>query len=184
MQTSSFEQAAAAFRAVLLDVRPEQLHEPTPCLPLDVEQLVTKAIGHQDWVRNALAGVETSRDYPSIDPADFVTAFDRSTAAMVAELDSDGAMDRTVALAAGLTFPGSDVLILATRNLLQYTWDLARATGQSTDLAPDLAKELLEVSRTHLVPQRGPGGFFGPEHPPLVGSTAADELAGFLGREL
>lgn len=184
MSTSSFELSAATFRAVLLEMRLEQLHEPTPCLPLDVEQLVIKAIGHQEWVRNALAGVETSRDYPSIDPSEFVASFDRSTAAMVDEMNRAGAMDRTVTLAANLTFPGSDVAILATRNIFQYAWDLARATEQSTDLAPDLARELLEVSRTHLVPQRGPDGFFGPEYPPLADSTAADELAGFLGREL
>ena len=184
MDTSSFEQAAATFRAVLLELRPEQLSDPTPCLPLDVAQLVTKAIGHQDWVRSALAGVEVSREYPSVDPAEFVRGFDRSTAEMVAELESDGAMERSVTLAASLTFAGSDVRILATRNIFQYAWDLARATGQSTDLAPDPAKELMEQSRTRLVPQRGPDGFFGPGFLPPAGSTAADELAGFLGRQL
>jgi uncharacterized protein (TIGR03086 family) len=184
VSTLSFERSAATFRAVLLEVRPEQLHEPTPCLPLDVEQLVVKAIGHQAWVRHALAGIETSRDYPAIDPAEFVASFDRSTAAMIEDLNQPGAMVRTVTLAAGLTFPGSDIAILATRNIFQYGWDLARAINQSTDLAPNLARELLEVSRTHLVRQRGPNGFFGPECPPPADSTPADALAGFLGREL
>lgn len=64
-----------------------------------MEQLVSRAIGHQNWARNAIAGVETSRDYPRVDPADFVDAFDHSTRAMVFELKSDGAMDRVVALA-------------------------------------------------------------------------------------
>ena len=184
MEISSFEQAAATFRTVLLAVRPDQLHEPTPCEPLDVEQLVTRAIGHQNWVRSALAGIAASREYPRVDPAHFVSEFDQSTEAMVDELQSDGAMDRTVALAGSLTFPGSDVLTLATRNIFQFAWDLARATGQSTDLAPELAGQLLDVSRTHLVPQRGPDGFFGPEYRPCIDSTTADELAGFLGREL
>ena len=184
MDVSSFEEAAATFRAVLLGVRPDQLHEPTPCEPLDVAQLVARAIGHQNWVRSAIAGIESSRDYPKIDPVEFVTEFDHSTKAMVDELQSDGAMTRTVALAGSLTFPGSDVMILATRNIFQFAWDLARATGQSTDLAPALAGQLLEVSRTHLVPQRGPDGFFGPECPPRADSTTADELAGFLGRPL
>jgi uncharacterized protein (TIGR03086 family) len=121
-------------------------------------------------------------EYPGLDPGDYVTAFDRSTAAIVAELQSDGAMSRTVTLAAPLTFPGSDVMILAARNIFQYAWDLARATGQDTNLAPDVAGELLTLSRTHLVPQRGPGGFFGPEFVPGDGASVADTLAGFLGR--
>ena len=39
---------AATFRAVLLALCPEQLFGPTPLLPLDVAQLVTKAIGRQE----------------------------------------------------------------------------------------------------------------------------------------
>ena len=85
-------------------------------------------------------------------------------------------------LAPGLTYPGSDVAVLAARNIFQFTWDLAVATGQSHDLAPDVATELLEVSRARLVPQRGPDGFFGTEHMPPAGAPVATVLAGYLGR--
>ena len=108
--------------------------------------------------------------------------FDHSTRSMVAELASDGAMDRTVELAAGLTFPVSDVALLAARNIFQFAWDLSVATGQSQDLAPDVASELLEISRSRLVPQRGPDGFFGPEFVPPAGAPPATVLAGYLGR--
>lgn len=74
--------------------------------------------------------------------------------------------------------------LAAARNIFQFGWDLAVGTGQSTDLAPDVAAELLEVSRTRLVPQRGPGGFFGPEFVPPAGSPIATVLAGYLGREV
>jgi hypothetical protein len=73
------------------------------------------------------------------------------------------------------------MLVLATPNLFQYSWDLANATEQSTDLVPDLAAELLEISRTQLVPLPGEGGFFGPEFVPPAGSPSADVLAGFWG---
>ncbi len=113
-----------------------------------------------------------------------MAAFESSTNSMGAELRGDGAMDRTVTLAAGLTFPGSDVAVLAARNIFQFGWDLAVATDQSHDLAPDLATELLEISRVRLVPQRGPGGFFGREFVPPAGAPVATVLAGYLGREV
>ena len=179
-----FQGSAATFRSVLEGVRPEHHHLPTPCDPLDVSELVAKAVGHQDWVRGRIAGSSDPPSYPPIEPDRWMAAFDVSTVSMVRELRRDRAMDRTVALAAGLTFSGSDVAVLAARNIFQFAWDLAVATGQSDDLAPDVAAELLEVSRTRLVPQRGPDGFFGPEFVPPAGSPVATVLAGYLGREV
>lgn len=48
-------------------------------------------------------------------------------------------MERPVTLAAGLTFPGSEVAVIASRNVFQFAWDLAVATGLNTDLATVLA---------------------------------------------
>lgn len=182
MPTKLFEEAAAVFRSVLVEVRADQLDLPTPCAPLSVAELVEKAIGHQDWLRGALQGLQAPPEYAHLDPADYVEAFDKSAAAMIAELRTDGAMYRAVTVAPSVTFSGSDVMVLAARSAFQYAWDLARATGQDTNLAPEVASELLTLSRTRLVPQRGPGGFFGPEFVPEDGAPAADVLAGFLGR--
>jgi uncharacterized protein (TIGR03086 family) len=177
-----FERAAAAFRSVLIEVRPEHHQLATPCEPLDVAELVVKAIGHQNWTRRAIDGETGPPAYPAIEPDQWIASFDESTAAMRATLADDGTMERTVTLAAGLSFPGADVGLLAARNTFQFAWDLAVATEQNPDLAPDLAAGLLHISRTHLVPQRGPNGFFGPEHIPPAGAPTATILAGYLGR--
>lgn len=182
MNTQLFKRSAATFRSVLVTVRLDQLDLLTPCEPLNVGQLVEKAIGHQDWVRGAIHGLDATPHYPSIELRDYIPDFDRSTVAMVSELESEGAMTRAVTLAAGLQFSGADVMILASRNIFQYAWDLARGTGQSSDLAPEVAEELLALSKTRLEPQRGPGGFFGPVFTPPAGASTADVLAGFLGR--
>ena len=179
-----FQGCAATFNSVLDGVRPEQHHLPTPCHPLDVSELVARAVGHQDWVRGRIAGSSDPPSYPPIEPDRWTAAFDASTVSMVDELRQDGAMDRTVTLAAGLTFSRSDVAVLAARNIFQYAWDLAVATDQGDDLAPDVAAQLLDISRTRLVPQRGPDGFFGPEFVPPAGSPVATVLAGYLGREV
>ena len=177
-----FDRSAATFRAVLVEVRPEHHQLPTPCEPLNVAELVVKAIGHQNWTRRAINGETGPPTYPTIEPDQWTESFDESSAAMLATLADADLMERTVTLAAGLNFPGADVGLLAARNTFQFAWDLAVATEQNTDLTPDLAAELLHISRTHLVPQRGPNGFFGPEHVPPAGAPTATILAGYLGR--
>jgi hypothetical protein len=59
-----FEQCAAVFRSVLVNVRSDQLEDPTPCLPINVAQLGEKGIGHQNWVLAALQGREGGPVYP------------------------------------------------------------------------------------------------------------------------
>lgn len=179
-----FERAAATYRSVLDAVGTDHHQLPTPCAPLNVAELAARVIGHQNWVRDAIHGDADPPAYPPIKPEMWAATFDESTAAMVAELRTEGAMERTVGLAKGLTFPGSDVAVLAARNVFQYAWDLAIATGQNPDLAPDTAAQLLDISRSRLVPQRGPDGFFGPEIIPEAGAPLATVLAGYLGREV
>ena len=177
-----FEQAAAAFRGVLVEIRPEHHHLATPCEPLNVAELVVKAIGHQNWTRRAIDGESGPPTYPAVESDRWIDCFDESTADMLVTLAAVGTMERNVVLAAGLTFSGADVGLLAARNTFQFAWDLAVATRQNADIAPDLAAELLSISRTRLVPRRGPDGFFGPEHIPPAGAPTATVLAGFLGR--
>ena len=68
-----------------------------------------------------------------------------------------------------------------------HGWDLARATGQSTDLAPELATELLASARMFIQPAfRGDDGVmpFGAEQEAPANATEADKLAAFLGRKI
>ena len=69
----------------------------------------------------------------------------------------------------------------------QFThgWDLARATGQPTDLDPGLAAGLLSQARLAIPDAyRGPDGqaLFGPAREAPAGAGPADQLAAFLGR--
>ncbi|MDP9370240.1 MAG: hypothetical protein M3Q03_18535 [Chloroflexota bacterium] len=72
-----------------------------------------------------------------------------------------------------------------TNELLIHGWDLARATGQRTDLAPDLAERSLGSWRAWFGDRpRGASGLFDPEQPVPEGAGAADRLAAFLGRRV
>jgi uncharacterized protein (TIGR03086 family) len=69
---------------------------------------------------------------------------------------------------------------------MTHGWDVAKATGQSTDLDPELAAELLEGARLAIPDAfRGPDtqAPFGPEQPVPANATNADKLAAFLGRK-
>ncbi len=67
-----------------------------------------------------------------------------------------------------------------------HGWDLAKATGQSTDLDPEVAAQLLQFAQAFLSDaMRGPDGSapFGAAVEAPAGAGAADQLAAFLGRQ-
>ncbi len=69
------------------------------------------------------------------------------------------------------------------RDAFAHAWDLAKATGQSTDLDPELASEALKAAKMGMSPAfRGPNRPFGEEQPCPPGRPAADQMAAFLGR--
>jgi uncharacterized protein (TIGR03086 family) len=83
--------------------------------------------------------------------------------------------------------PGAVFVNIATTDTFTHGWDLARATGQSTDLDPELAATLLEFARAFLSDAlRGSDGTapFGAQVEAPPGASPADELAAFLGRQV
>ena len=82
--------------------------------------------------------------------------------------------------------PGAVFVNIACIDTFTHGWDLAKATGQSTDLDPELASQLLAIAQAFLSDAlRGPDGSapFGTRLEAPAGATAADELAAFLGRQ-
>jgi uncharacterized protein (TIGR03086 family) len=63
-----------------------------------------------------------------------------------------------------------------------HTWDLARATGQSTNLDPDVALRGLAFMSGALTPENR-GDAFGPEVPVPDDAPPYDRIAAFAGRD-
>lgn len=82
--------------------------------------------------------------------------------------------------------PGAAVMGLSATDTFAHAWDLAKATGQSTDLNPELAAALLDQSRQAISANfRGPEGApFGAEQECPEGACNADRFAAFLGRSV
>jgi len=182
MSTESFEQAVATTRGVLAGVSQDQLHNSTPCESWDVSELINHIVGTQSFFLAGMNGTPPSNSPDSAD-GDFVAAFDEATSATVAAFKVDGALAKTVKMPFG-EMPGAAVMGLATTDTFQHAWDLAKATGQDSDLAPELASALLSQSRQSISDAfRGPEGApFGAEQECGDGASNADQLAAFLGR--
>lgn len=183
MSTETYEGTIAIFRGVLARVAPDQTSSSTPCASFTVAQLVDHTIATQQMVTDALldkpfnfAGVEVA-------PVEQAAAFDRAAEDAVAGLHRDGAMQKVVSLPFG-TFPGEHLMELAALDTLQHAWDLAKATGQDTDLDAGMVESLWDVAVAHMehAPRGEEPAPYGPEQTAPAGSPAADRLAAFLGR--
>jgi uncharacterized protein (TIGR03086 family) len=179
----SLHRALQGTLAVLTRVRPKDLDGPTPCASWDVRALVNHFVGTARWWAATIAGDGgvADADYAA---GDFVAAYEESIRIVVAAFGADGALDKTIRLPFG-EFPGTVLLSLTTMEQFTHGWDLARATGQPTDLDPGLAAGLLSQARLAIPDAyRGPDGqaLFGPAREAPAGAGPADQLAAFLGR--
>jgi uncharacterized protein (TIGR03086 family) len=184
MTAEPYEQAVATAKSVLAGVKESQLDDPTPCATWKVRDVINHVVGGSYFFAASTNGEEndTSRatDFAS---GDFRAAFDEGSAQAIAAFSAPGAMEKTVTVPFG-QFPGSAWLALASTDTLTHAWDLAKATGQSTDLAPELAEQLLAGARMAISEEiRGDEPMpFGKERICPDGASAADRLAAFLGR--
>ena len=188
MPVEPLASAMAATRAVLANVTDDQLANPTPCASWDVRTLVNHFVGGGRVLSGAMTnGTMTmpEGDQPDLAAGDRVAAYDETIAIATAAFDAPGALGKTVSLPFG-DMPGGALMGLLAVDHLTHAWDLAKATGQSTDLAPEIAAALLEQCK-QTVPDayRGPEPApFGPAKEAPAGATAADQLAAFLGRSV
>ncbi len=183
MSTQPLEQTIAATRGVLVNVTPDQLGQPTPCASWDVAALINHIVGGQHFFVAGLEGEPPTGEQPDFAAGDFVAAFDDASSACLSGFQAEGAMEKMYKLPFG-EMPGAAFMGLACTDTFQHAWDLAKATGQSTDLAPELAEALLAQSRRFIQESfRGPEGApFGPEQTAPADAAPADQLAAFLGR--
>jgi len=183
MSTQTFEQAIASTRGVMAAITPEQLQASTPCESWDVSEVINHIIAGQGFF---VAGMQGKPPAESADYAagDYLAAFDEATAASLAAFSAEGVLQQMVKMPFG-EMPGFAVLGLATTDTFQHGWDLAKATGQDTNLAPELAAGLLAQAQQAISDSfRGPEGApFGAQQEVGADASNADQLAGFLGRQ-
>ncbi|MBV8160430.1 MAG: TIGR03086 family protein [Acidimicrobiia bacterium] len=184
MTTDLLDRALATAQGVLAQVQRNQLDEPTPCRSWRVRDLINHMIMAPRAGVNAIENGEMRADDTDYTEGDFVAAYSETARSAKDAFSDPGVADRMIKLPFA-EVPGAFLMNMVTTDQFTHAWDLARSTGQSTDLDPELASTLLGQAT---IPDqfRGEDGTapFGAIQPAPENSTAADRLAAHLGREV
>jgi uncharacterized protein (TIGR03086 family) len=172
---------------VLAGVCDDQQALPTPCRSWTVAQLGDHLV--HDLHQFTLTATGGKPDWS--EPAPVVTQ-DRAAVFRKGAADLLDAWRRAGDLTGTITLPGMGEVPARfpvdqqTAEFAVHAWDLAKATGQSTDLDPEVGQVSLRWIRATLRPQfraeETDGGAFGPEVSIADDAPLYDRLAAFAGR--
>jgi len=178
------DRALEATATIVANVDVAQLGAPTPCVEFDVRGLLNHMVGgNYRFVKIAQGepgqAVPATGDFVDDDP---ITPY-RVSAEAVAKAWSDPAvLERTVHLPFG-DFPGAVAIGIHTVETIVHGWDLAKATGQPSELDPDLYAVAWQNTKDIDESFRGPGRPFGPAVTLPAGATDTGRLMAWLGRQ-
>jgi uncharacterized protein (TIGR03086 family) len=166
-------------RRIISHVRPEQAGLPTPCSDFDVRALVNHIVYDVQVFMAMISGGQ--RGSPDVDLLgdDWLAAYGASADSLLAAWRTRGTGGTLTSRLGEL--PTTWALGQHASNLTVHAWDLAQATGQATELEPELAEAALAWGRENLKPQFR-GQAFGPEISVPENAPVYDRLAGFFGR--
>jgi uncharacterized protein (TIGR03086 family) len=174
------ERALDQATGVVGGVRPEQMGLPTPCEEWDVRRLLAHMGG---GLRRTLANVSGEPPPPAAaeDVMDGAT-YGAMAQALLAAWRRPGALERTYHLPFG-DLPGPAFAGFGAMEAVIHTWDLAKATGQTGALDPQLAEIALGMVMQRIPAERGAEMPFKSAVPVPADAPAYDRLAGYLGRQ-
>jgi uncharacterized protein (TIGR03086 family) len=174
------ETAQHTFANLLEPLTPNDLEKPTVNDDWTVRDVINHVIDGDYWAAKHLrTGADdfTDTDYIGNRPA--------IDAARTAQEDFLAALAETGDIpAAEGSMPPSDVVNIRIDELIGHGWDIARATGQNTHLAPEVAARSLERVRATLTSPESRGEFFKPAQPAPPDASMADQLAAFAGKPI
>jgi len=172
--------------SVVAGIRPEQLHDPTPCTDLDVERLREHVVGWLTAFADGFADPQGRVPRANLDgygvPADPAGEV-RTCAQRLDRAIRAGAADRPLRLGAS-EMPGELALGMILWEYQVHGWDLARATGQPWAPAEAAARESLAFAPGMLTEDyQGEGKAFGVPVPVAPDAAPFDRLLGLCGRD-
>jgi uncharacterized protein (TIGR03086 family) len=178
------DRSAAVMTGVAGGVRADQWSLPTGCPDWTVREVVNHVVAGCRMVDAAFAG-QAPPDWGAdqLGGADPVAVLGEALAANQAEFGKPGALERVIGTPRGEQ-PAGMLAQMRVAELIVHAWDVARATGQPTDLDPELSGRILAWWRSALDGVPRDGMPFADERPAPPGATQADALAAYLGRSV
>lgn len=175
-------QANAVFSDMLSRVTPDQLAWPTVNDDWDVRALINHLVAGNQWIAELVRTGDAQRPSgDAIGDRDPKEAYDESWQRLIAAFEEPDALQRTVQMPFG-ELPASAAAALRFSDTISHTWDLAKATGQDTNVAPELSETALAMARQRLEGQPRVAGRFKEPVPVPADACPADRLAGYLGK--
>jgi uncharacterized protein (TIGR03086 family) len=179
-------QALAQTEALVAAVTPGQLTLPTPCTEFDVRALLGHLIGA--LTRHAVVGeggdgMAVNPHVSGIPDDGWLDAYHAARTRVAAAWADDAKLDALVEVPFGKV-PGRVAVSSYVQEVLVHGWDLAKATGQPTELDPEPAAWVLAFSQQILPPERRGGEIpFDPPVPVPSDAGPYTQLAAWLGRQ-
>jgi uncharacterized protein (TIGR03086 family) len=172
---------------VVDNIEPSQLDNPSPCAAWTVRDVLNHITGGAQMfavcVRDGAVSDEELAELMTGDNlgSDYQGAFHRAADAATEAFAIPGAMERIVTMPFG-EMPAGMALNIAIFDVTTHAWDLAKATGQSTDLDPEVAGAAYQIAQTMLSDDLRNAGMFGQPVAVAADAPMADRLAGLAGR--
>jgi len=165
-------------------IPPDKATSPTPCPSWDVGALVNHVYSDIPKFTTGARGERPDWSRPEEHIGnDWVADFRAAAAALLAAWRAADPQ-KLVPMPGGGEQPLLNLADNQTAEFAVHAWDIARATGQSTDLDPDVGYRALTYGRQNLRPEfrGGTGSTFGQEVPVPDDAPIYDRLAGWFGR--
>lgn len=185
---ATMQKVVAEANRVVSGITPEQLDQPTPCAEWDVRALLNHVTGGSDMfaegVSQGALSDERAGELLGTDRLgdDYQGAFAAATQRALEAFEAPDAADKMVTLPFG-TMPAGVALNIAIFDVAVHTWDLAKATGQSTALSPEVLEPALAVGTAMIDDNMRNAGMFGPAVEVAQDAPTQDRLAAFAGRQ-
>lgn len=155
---------------VLSAVRVDTLSRSTPCNDWDVARLVAHVVAApRNFVTMSQGGEPDWSAQPPL-PDDWTAEFRTAADELLSGWHEAGES------------ASPQAVDWQTAEFALHAWDLARSTGQSTDLDEQVARQGLDFMGAALTPDNR-GGAFAPAVVPPEDASAVDRLAAFAGRD-
>ena len=171
---------------VIASIRPDQAGLATPCGSWDVRTLVNHIVYDARMFADTTQGLPRPPAGEDLIGDDWSAAFDAAAADLIAVWRRPGATEGMISLPQGET-PRIWRVGQQLGNFAVHAWDVAKASGQSTDLDPAVGEIALAWGRENLKPEfrgeEGSGKAFGPEVAVPDDAKLYRRLAGLFGRD-
>lgn len=182
---TDLDRVQTAVHGLIGGVAPGQWNAPTPCDDWDVRTLVNHVVTGTvlfDTMLRRTAPPDRTVDHLGDDPA---AAFSSAGVSFVDALSGPGVLNETFTTFLG-DQTGASIAWMRINEYLVHGWDIARATGQSTDVLPeDLAAASLDGVRRRLDSvDRTQMALFAAAKSAGDAAPVIDRLAAYLGRDV